>query len=119
VVGWREMDAVAVAAVEGLGEKPVLVVDLVAGWRQPPEEALRIVRLRGDRFDPRKLVEGCASPVDAVRELVDRLLCESGAEPLPDLRAARGRPFAGFRDLTSFEEDVLASEEGGSAGGNR
>jgi hypothetical protein len=110
VIGWSEIDAVAVAAVEGLGPKPVLVVDLVAGWREPAAEPLRIVRLRGDRFDPRKLVEGCASPVDALRELVDRLLAESGAQPLPDLRAARGRPFAGFRDLAAFEQDVLMAE---------
>lgn len=115
LVAWREVDAIAVGAVEGLGAKPVLVVDLVAGWRMPPGEPLRIVRLRGDRFDPRKLVPTPGSPVDALRELVDRLLGETGADPLPDLRAARGRPFAGFRDLTAFEEDVLVAEEGGSA----
>jgi len=40
---------------------------------------------------------------------------DAGAEPLPDLRAERGRPFAGFRDPTAFEEDVLVAEEGGSA----
>jgi len=110
-VGWREVDAIAVGAVEGLGSKPVLVVDLVSGWRRPPSEPLRIVRLRGDRFDPRKLVEGHDAPVDALRELVDRLLGETGADPLPDLRAARGRPFAGFRDLASFECDVLGAED--------
>jgi len=115
VLTWREIDAIAVGAVEGLDAKPVLVVDLVAGWRRPPSEPLRIVRLRSDRFDPRKLFEASGSPVDALRELVDRLLGETGAEPLPDLRAARGRPFAGFRDLTAFEEDVLVAEEGGSA----
>jgi hypothetical protein len=111
VIGWSEIDAVAVAAVEGFGPKPVLVVDLLAGWRKPAAEPLRIVRLRGDRFDPRKLVEGRASPVDALREFVDRLLAESGAQPLPDLRAARGRPFAGFRDLAAFEQDVLMAEK--------
>ncbi len=116
VVAWREIDAIAVGAVDGFGAKPVLVIDLVAGWPRPPDEPLRIVRLRGDRYDPRKLAPGPSSPVDAFRELVDRLLGETGAAPLPDLRAARGRPFAGFRDLTAFEEDVLASEEGGSAG---
>jgi hypothetical protein len=115
VLAWREIDAIAVGAIEGLGAKPVLVVDLVAGWRLPPSEPLRIVRLRCDRFDPRKVVDSTGSPVDALRELVDRLLGETGAEPLPDLRAARGRPFAGFRDLTAFEEDVLVAEEGGSA----
>ncbi len=115
LVTWREVDAIAVGAVEGLAAKPVLVVDLVAGWRMPPGEPLRILRLRGDRFDPRKLVPTSGSPVDALRELVDRLLGETGADPLPDLRAARGRPFAGFRDLTAFEEDVLVAEEGGSA----
>ena len=115
VLAWREIDAIAVGAVEGLDAKPVLVVDLVAGWRKPPSEPLRIVRLRGDRFDPRKLFDSAGSPVDALRELVDRPLGETGAEPLPDLRAARGRPFAGVRDLTAFEEDVLVAEEGGSA----
>jgi hypothetical protein len=114
-LAWREIDAIAVGAVEGLCAKPVLVVDLVAGWRRAPSDPLRIVRLRGDRFDPRKLVATDGSPVDALRDLVDRLLGETGAEPLPDLRAARGRPFAGFRDLTAFEEDVLVAEEGGSA----
>src|SRR5262245_2147656 len=116
VIGWREIDAIAVGAVDGLGPKPVLVIDLVAGGRRPAEEPLRIVRLQGDRYDPRKIAPGPSSPVDAFRELVDRLLGESGAAPLPDLRAVRGRPFAGFRSLTAFEEDVLASEEGGSAG---
>jgi hypothetical protein len=116
VVGWRDFDAIAVGAVDGLGAKPVLVIDLVEGWRRPSSEPLRIVRLRGDRYDPRKVAPGPSSPVDALRDLVDRLLGASGAAPLPDLRAARGRPFAGFRDLTAFEEDVLASEEGGSAG---
>lgn len=115
LVGWREVDAIAVGAIEGLGPKPVLVVDLVSGWRQPPGEPLRIVRLRGDGFDPRKVLAHPGSPVDALRELVDRLLGETGADPLPDLPAARGRPFAGFRDLTAFEEDVLVAEEGGSA----
>jgi hypothetical protein len=114
LVGWREIDAIAVCAVDGLGAKPVLVVDLIAGWRRPADEPLRIVRLRGDRFDPRKVVDSGGSPVDALRDLVDRLLAETGGEPLPDLRAARGRPFAGFRDLTAFEEEVLMAEEGGS-----
>jgi hypothetical protein len=116
VAGWRDFDAIAVGAVDGLGAKPVLVIDLVAGWRRPVEEPLRIVRLLGDRYDPRKVAPGPSSPVDAFRQLVDRLLGESGATPLPDLRAARGQPFAGFRSLTAFEEDVLGSEEGGSAG---
>ena len=110
-VGWREIDAIAVGAVDGLGAKPVLVVDLVAGWRRPASEPLRIVRLLGDCFDPRKLVDGQGAPVDALRELVDRLLGETGAEPLPDLRAARGRPFAGFRDLAAFERDVLGADD--------
>jgi hypothetical protein len=113
VIGWREVDAIAVGAVEGLGPKPVLVVDLLAGWRRPASELVRIVRLRGDSFDPRKLVEGCDSPVDALRELVDRLLGETGGDPLPDLRAARGRPFAGFPGLAAFERDVLSAEDEG------
>jgi len=117
LVRWREIDAIAVGAVEGLGPKPVLVVDLVAGWRADASERLRIVRLRGDRFDPRKLVADVASPVDALRELVDRLLGESGADPLPDLRAARGRPFAGFPDLGAFERDVLLADEGDAPAG--
>jgi hypothetical protein len=111
LVGWREHDAIAVGAVEGLGPKPVLVVDLVAGWRRPASEPLRILRLRGDRFDPRKLAPEHDAPVDSLRELVDRLLGETGGEPLSDLRAARGRPFAGFRDLGAFERDVLGADD--------
>jgi hypothetical protein len=84
----------------------VIVVDLLLNW-SAQDEPLRVIRLRGDRFDPCKLCAEPARPVDALRDIVDRLLAASEARPLPDLRSARGRPFAGFASLEDYERDVL------------
>jgi membrane associated rhomboid family serine protease len=105
-VRYERIDAVCVVAVEGISAKPVIVVDLLLNW-SAQDEPLRVIRLRGDRFDPCKLCAEPARPVDALRDIVDRLLAASEARPLPDLRSARGRPFAGFASLEDYERDVL------------
>ena len=94
-------------AVGNLGPKPVLLIDLILNWMSLSDEPLRIIRLRGDRFDPRKLAPEHAAPVDALRAIVERLLRDSKATPLPDLQSAKGLPFAGFDDLETYHRDVL------------
>jgi membrane associated rhomboid family serine protease len=105
----ERIEAVAVAAVRGLGrEKPVLVVDLALGWKAGAGTPLQVIRMRGDRFDPRRLDPAAASPLAALRGLVAKLLDDAGAAALPDRRAALGEPrFADFADLASYEREVL------------
>jgi membrane associated rhomboid family serine protease len=111
----ERIEAVAVAAVRGLGrEKPVLVVDLVLNWKAGAEAALRVIRMRGDRFDPRRLDPAAASPLAALRGLVAAVLDGAQAAPLPDRAAALGEPrFAEFGDLASYEREVLCAQRRG------
>jgi membrane associated rhomboid family serine protease len=111
----ERIEAVAVAAVRGLGrEKPVLVVDLALSWQAGAGAPLQVIRLRGDRFDPRRLDPAAASPLAALRGLVAKLIDGAGAAALPDRRAALGEPrFAEFADLASYEREVLCAESAG------
>jgi len=114
---YERIEAVAVAAVHGLGAKPVILVDLVLNWMSTTNETLRVIRFRGDRFDPRRLVEGTSSPVDALRSAVKTILDRSGGTPLPDPSSALGTPFASFEELALYHRTVLMVEAGeGSAG---
>ncbi len=106
-VRYDRIVALSVVAVSNLGPKPVIILDLILNWMSLADEPLRIIRLRGDRFDPRRLAPDHAAPVDALRAIVERLLRESKATALPDLQSAKGLPFAGFDDLESYHRDVL------------
>jgi membrane associated rhomboid family serine protease len=106
-VRFDRIEAVAVAAVEGLAPRAVIVVDLVLNWVSLTAETLSVIRLRGDRFDPRTLVPGVPDPADALRAVIERLLDRSGALPLPDLQSARGLPFAAFPSLAAYHRHVL------------
>ena len=110
LVRYERIEAVAVAAVHGLAPKPVILVDLVLNWMSPANETLRVIRLRGDRFDPRRLFPSGASSVDALRSFVNTLIERTGATALPDPAAASGRPFASFDDPGSYERVVLLVE---------
>ena len=110
-VAFDRIDAVSVAVVHGLGQKPVALVDLLLNWMTPCNETLRLVRLRGDRFDPRQLVSVDADhPAEALRALVELLLARSEAVPLPDELSARGCPFAVFESLEHYQRSVLMVE---------
>jgi membrane associated rhomboid family serine protease len=106
-VRYDRIVALSVAAVSNLGPKPVILLDLILNWMSLSDEPLRIIRLRGDRFDPRRLAPDHAAPVDALRAIVEKLLRASKATPLPDLQSAKGLPFAGFDDLETYHRDVL------------
>jgi membrane associated rhomboid family serine protease len=107
---FRSVHAVAVAAVHGLGPKPVILIDLVLNWMSLRDESLKVVRLRGDHFDPHRLCPGHASALEAVRAFLAALIERTGATPLPDANAALGRPFAVIADLASYQSDVLMAD---------
>jgi membrane associated rhomboid family serine protease len=101
-----KIDAVALAAVRGLGPKPVLVVDLLSGWRSLDGGELRGVRLRSDRFDPRKL---CAAPdpLAALRTFVAQLVAASGAAALHAADPTRTGALTPLADAATYEREVL------------
>jgi membrane associated rhomboid family serine protease len=107
---YDRIQAVSVAAVQGLSDKPVLIVDLVLDWKAAAGDKLRVIRLRADRFDPRRVVPGVESPLEALRQLVATVLGRSKGEPLPDPDAARGMPFASFPELALYQRLVLMAE---------
>jgi len=113
----EKLEAISVAAVGGLSENPVILIDLVTNWKSAADEPLRVVRIRGDRFDARALSGGRGAPLDALRAFVGRLLRASGAKPLPDEQSANGLPFASYDDLTSYQRHVLGVEEEDPASG--
>ena len=106
---FDRIEAVAVAAVGGLSDKPVLVVDLVLNWRDARDHRLRVIRMRGDKFDPRRLAPA-DSPLDSFRKIVSVVLERARAVPLPDRDSALGNPFASFEELALYERGVLMAE---------
>jgi len=110
-ISFERVDAISVVAVEGLAPKFVILVDLVLNWMSEPPEPYRIIRMRGDRFDPRRFSPGQKSPLDAMRVFTTRLLERTHATALPDTRSVQGRPFASFADLAGYQRTVFSVED--------
>ncbi len=107
---YARIDALAAAAVHGLGAKPVVVIDLVVNW-QSASEPLKIIRLRSDRFDPAQLAPGTANQLEALRKLITDLVRVANATPLPNFSAATGSPFQVFSRLEDYHRVVLDGTE--------
>ena len=106
-LAYGRITAVSLAAVRGLGPKPVVLLDLLLSGPQPGPEPLTLVRLRSDQYDPRKLVASSASPLEALLGLVEELLKRTRGVPLPDEAAGRGRPLRMFDSLDAYSAEVL------------
>jgi membrane associated rhomboid family serine protease len=102
--------AVALAAVRGIseraGDKPVLLVDLCLSAEAEPE--LQVLRLRSDRFDPRRLA-AASSPLEALRAFVSALAAAAHAPLLPADDAAGEAPLRVYRDLATYQREVLGA----------
>jgi membrane associated rhomboid family serine protease len=109
-VDYDRVQALAVAAVEGLSSKPVLIIDLIVNWNDTGEGPLQLIRLRSDAFDVRKLIPQVTRSIDAFRALQEQLLARTGAVPLPDRDAVSGRPFRTYSDLEIYQREVLQVE---------
>jgi hypothetical protein len=102
--------AVALAGVRGLSargaDKPVLLIDLCLSAEGEPE--LQVLRLRSDRFDPRRLAPGPeTSPLAALRAFVAALAAAAHAPLLPADDVAGEGPLRIFRDLAAYQREVL------------
>ena len=110
-VAYSRLRAVSLAGVQGLGPKPVVLVDLLvdgAGYDQP----LGVIRLRSDRFDPRAVVPDAGGALEALRQLVQELLRRGEAQPLPDAAGAAAQPVRVFESLDAYYEQILRPAAG-------
>jgi hypothetical protein len=107
---YARIEAIAAGAVDGLGDKPVLVVDIVLNWMDLPDEPLKVIRMRSDDFDPRSIVSDKESALESLRAMLDQLLARSGATPLPNRDGALGNPFTTHPDIESYDRAVLTTE---------
>jgi hypothetical protein len=115
-LGYGRIKAVSLAAVRGLGPKPVVLLDLLLSGPVPGEGPLLLVRLRSDQYDPRKLVPSAAGPLEALLALAEELLKRTRGVPLPDEGAARGRPLRMFETLDAYSREVLRAAPAGAGG---
>jgi membrane associated rhomboid family serine protease len=105
-VDFSRVRAISVVGVQGLGPKPVLLIDLLVdgGTHGRP---LAAFRLRSDRFDPRALAPGSNGGIEALRNVVSQLLAGSEGLPLPDAKSVVLRPPKIYDSLAAYEQDVL------------
>ena len=113
-VPFARIEAVAAAAVSGLREKPVVVIDLVVNW-SAAYDPIKVIRLRSDRFDPGQLVPGHESQVDALRKMLSGVVQASNASALPSANGAVGSPFDVFASLDDYHRTVLGGNVDDSA----
>ena len=106
-IPYSRIEALAVAAVSGLSARPVLVMDLVLNWKADPAEPLKLIRIKGNLFDPLSLAPEAESPLHALKEIIATIADRSGAECLPDSAAVAGDPFRRFQDLAQYEQAIL------------
>ncbi len=104
--------AVALAGVRGVsdraGDKPVLLVDLLLSPEAQPE--LQVLRLRSDRFDPRRFAPGAeSSPLVALRAFVAAIAAAAHAPLLPAADVTGNAPLRIYRELSLYEREVLGA----------
>lgn len=104
------VDGLALAIVEGLSERPVAVIDLLLNGRDTEADVLQLVRLRSDRFDPRRLAPGHAEPRAAFGELALQLLEASGGDPRFDPETIRTGHIERYDSLEAYERTTLDVE---------
>jgi hypothetical protein len=102
-VSYPAVSVVSVAGVGGLGPRPIIVVDVFVTDPANSESGLCIYRLRGDRFDPRRLVSYEKDPMAALRSFLEEILERTQARPLPDPAAARANPVKMFESLEAYQ----------------
>lgn len=106
---FARIEAVAVAAVRGLGPRPVLVVDCILNWRDDIGSPLKLIRFRSDRFEAAAVGVSGASPIVALGTWVTTLQRAAGAACLPSDAILAGS-YASYDSLESYEREVLGAE---------
>jgi hypothetical protein len=103
---YARIEAIAVAAVDGLGPRPVLVIDFLLNWSDDVGSPLKSIRIRSDRFDPLAFAPGAANPLDALTTWISGLEQRSNARCLPSRNVLTGG-FVRCAALDAYERQVL------------
>lgn len=106
---FARIQTLSMAAIDGLGPKSVLVVDcILSGSSAVAEnaEAMKSIRFRSDRFDPRQFVPDAPNPLAALTAWVNRLQAGSNANCLPSREILNGI-FQHFASVEAYEHEVL------------
>lgn len=108
-VSYEALEAIAVGEVEGLGARPLVVIDLLLNWRSGPSEGqpLRGVRLRLSGLDDEIALDRPEGATLSGRDLLSELLDRAPAAPLPGPDAALGGPIPRFTSPADYARDVL------------
>jgi membrane associated rhomboid family serine protease/thioredoxin-like negative regulator of GroEL len=102
------IQAVAVGRIEEGFASNYVVVDLLVDSLWIDRPTVRTVRLRSTDFDPREVLPALdGDPLQALISFIDNLIEISGANPMPDPDAARGRPFYNFVSVPDYEAKVI------------
>jgi hypothetical protein len=109
-VDYRAVEFLVAAEVEGQGEAPVFLVDLVL--RARPGRPRSALRMRTDTFDAASLYPDRSDAGQALRALLSDLLERTHAIPLPDPDSALGVRPQRFESLAAFEAAILARLSG-------
>jgi membrane associated rhomboid family serine protease len=105
-VPFSRIQTIAMAAVSGLGKRPVLIVDIVLNGSDGLDQPMKLIRFRSDRFDPLGFVPSAANPLAALTAWVQRLQNESNAICLPSESILAGK-YARFETLEAYEREIL------------
>ena len=103
------IEAISVAAVDGLGPRPVLVLDFVLNWMAGQSEPMKLIRFRSDSFDPLQFVPGAANPLAALTTWIGWFEESCVISCLPNRDILEGR-FARFASLREYEREALMAE---------
>ena len=103
------IQAISVAAVDGLGPRPVLVLDFVLNWTAGQSEPMKLIRFRSDSFDPLQFVPGAANPLAALTTWIGWFEESCVISCLPNRDILEGR-FARFASLREYEREALMAE---------
>jgi membrane associated rhomboid family serine protease len=103
------IQAVAVGRIEEGFASNYVVIDLLVDSLWTDRPAVRTVRMQSTDFDPREVLPALDGndPLQALISFIDNLVEISGATPMPDADAARGRPFCNFVSVPDYESKVL------------
>lgn len=107
-LAYEKIEALGVGEVAG-SDGAGIRIDLILNWHDGAGGSLRVVRLRGDRFDPEDLASEITGP-QTLRGFLAQLLSRSDALPLPDVDGALGDPLHVFEDEDDYRREVLLIE---------
>jgi hypothetical protein len=115
---FARIETLSMAAVDGLGPKPILVVDCIlseskvvgdqsrVGQSGETDVVMKSIRFRSDRFDPRPFVPDAPNSLAALTAWVNRLQSSSNANCLPSREILNGS-FRRFVSMEAYEHEVL------------